>query len=323
MKRKGFTLVELLVVITIIGMLAALLLPAVYQALELANRAACKNNLKQIGTAAHVWATGHRQKWPEIWSTSPASSQWNQVGKTRKDWYDVTSGEDVKWDIKAENDPSAAIDSNTAGLWLLISAAGLTPDVYLCPSAGHLRDQTVVEYSKVRDFRAENFISYSYQNTFGPYYLSETAGQASQLAVAADANPQRKDFYSGSGGGGAGNLPTDAMITQKPKFEESEETTKWNQDMTEGLSNPWEFNSPNHRFKGQNILYLDGHVEWRDHPYAGAQWDNIWVLQKAGITDVKNPQDYNTIKAYNDDASYTDGKKAITAGSSGDTFLVP
>ena len=321
MKRKGFTLVELLVVITIIGMLAALLLPAVYQALELANRAACKNNLKQIGTAAHTWATGHRQKWPDMQSDA---TKWNEVGKTRSDWYDVTGGADVKWDIPPVDTKGMPVDSNTAGFWSLISAAGLTPDIYLCPSAGHLRDQTVVEYSKVRDFRAENFISYSYQNTLGAYYLSETAGQASQLAVAADANPQRKDFYSGSGGGGAGNLPTDAMITQKPKFEESEETTKWNQDMTEGLSNPWEFNSPNHRFKGQNILYLDGHVEWRDHPYAGAQWDNIWVLQKKSVMTVKNPQDYATISDYDDDTSYdSSGTKMITAGSTGDTFLVP
>jgi prepilin-type N-terminal cleavage/methylation domain-containing protein/prepilin-type processing-associated H-X9-DG protein len=321
MKRKGFTLVELLVVITIIGMLAALLLPAVYQALELANRAACKSSLKQIGTAAHVWATSHRQKWPELWSSD--SSQWNQVGKTRKDWYDVLSGEDVKWDIKAEDQGSGTpIDSNTAGLWLMISAGGLTPDIYLCPSAGHLRDQTVVEYNKVRDFRAENFVSYSYQNTFGPYYLSETSGQASQLAVAADANPQRRDFYSGGGGGGTATLVTDAYLVQKPKFEESEETTKWNQDLTEGLSNPWEINSPNHRFKGQNVLYLDGHVEWRDHPYAGPQWDNIWLLQKAGVKDQKNPQDYKTISAYNDDASY-DGKKVLPAGSGNDSFLVP
>ena len=79
LSHRGFTLVELLVVIAIIGVLVALLLPAIQAAREAARRSSCANGMRQLALASHNYESANRRFPPSILlgSTTPLPYRWS------------------------------------------------------------------------------------------------------------------------------------------------------------------------------------------------------------------------------------------------------
>jgi prepilin-type N-terminal cleavage/methylation domain-containing protein/prepilin-type processing-associated H-X9-DG protein len=108
--RSGFTLVEVLVVITIIGILIALLLPAVQQARESARRTSCRNHLKNIGLALHNYHGTHR-RFP--FGFDPRETLWSAMILPQLEWsslYDTLVFQESgpgNWDSGGANEAAA------------------------------------------------------------------------------------------------------------------------------------------------------------------------------------------------------------------------
>lgn len=107
--RVGFTLVELLVVIAVIGVLVALLLPAVQAARGAARRAQCLHQLREIGLAVHLHLDTHDGQFPR--------SSHSAAGVGAAPW---------AWTLAATLDPSFDPDRDPYPAWLMDGA-------YRCP----------------------------------------------------------------------------------------------------------------------------------------------------------------------------------------------
>ena len=137
--RQAFTLVELLVVIAIIGVLVALLLPAVQAAREAARRCSCINNMTQLGLSLHSYEF-HHESFP--------SGVVNPDGPIRSE----PVGPHVSWAVQTlpylEQNALWREFDQTAGAYALVNAPvrSSTVSVMLCPSYGgnaNNQEQTV------------------------------------------------------------------------------------------------------------------------------------------------------------------------------------
>jgi prepilin-type N-terminal cleavage/methylation domain-containing protein len=217
--RRAFTLVELLVVIAIIGILVALLLPAVQAAREAARRMQCSNNLKQIGLAIHNF----HDTFKTLPTTHTGGAPPNDKYGT---WFVVILPFIEQASLYDQFDLQQAWDTGINPAAAALSGASV--DAYQCPSRrarGRMSDGTP-QVGATGDYAAGSVATANYQHQwqsldilFGPmvgaerngiYYKSRTNfasttdGLSNTLFVG-EKHIFRDDLYKGGSAGGSGD----------------------------------------------------------------------------------------------------------------------
>jgi prepilin-type N-terminal cleavage/methylation domain-containing protein len=155
--ERGFTLIELLVVIAIIGLMVALLLPAIQASRESARRAQCLSNLKQIGLAMHNYAD-HHLRLPPASTSAVDAGVWNYQADRS---VHLHSWAGLILPFIEEASLHGIIDFNVSALDPANRRAAATIiSIYRCPSFDgfdYSRQPKYVELSK--SFAIRNYVS--------------------------------------------------------------------------------------------------------------------------------------------------------------------